>query len=147
MNSKWRGEVGEGGEGWQWQQEERKEKNINCTARQTPKKLLTNERIRGGRWGSGEAEQRERAKRMGRTRNRQLETLKPLLHEAKRKEWMRGREGGTHYLMTDGTREGGERGRGRGRGGNGERLIFQLLLPGDFMSPSALRHPCALWKH
>lgn len=26
----------------------RKEKNINCTARQTPKKLLTNERIRGG---------------------------------------------------------------------------------------------------
>lgn len=72
---------------------------------------------------------------MGRTRNRQLETLKPLLHEAKRKEWMRGREGGTHYLMTDGTREGGGRGRGRGRGGNGERLIFQLLLPGDFMSP------------
>lgn len=39
------------GDGCQWQQEERKEKNINCTARQTPKKLLTNERIRG--WGVG----------------------------------------------------------------------------------------------
>lgn len=48
---------------------------------------------------------------MGRTRNRQLETLKPLLHEAKRKEWMRGREG--HTLPNDWWNE--RRGRERER--------------------------------
>lgn len=61
MNSKWRGEVGEGGgERAAVATRREKRKNINCTARQTPKKLLTNERIRGG--GEG-GKWRSRAKR------------------------------------------------------------------------------------
>lgn len=109
MNSKRRRGVAEGGDKKR-QQEERKEKNKNCRARQTPKKLLTNERIIGeGGEGVGveEAKQSKEKEQSGWDGRAIVSWKRWSLCYMKRKEKSRwGVERGTHYLMTGRPREG-----------------------------------------
>lgn len=142
MNSKRRRGVAEGGDKKR-QQEERKEKNKNCRARQTPKKLLTNERIIGeGGEGVGveEAKQSKEKEQSGWDGRAIVSWKRWSLCYMKRKEKSRwGGERGTHYLMTGRSRE--------GEGGEATANGWFSSCCCQVISCPPIRTPCALWKH